>query len=160
NTASLEKRPEIVRKSIIQAVEFLKQKFPGKDVNSWNWGSVHTVKFRHPLGFVEALDKTFNIGPYDVGGDQTSVNNTEYRFSDVIEKGNFDVIVGASMRTITSMADIERPLTINSTGQSGQPVSTHYGDQARMWSYGDYKKNVSSEQEMLDKKYSLLILNP
>jgi len=159
-TTTQEKRPDIVKKSIIQAVEFLKNKFPGKDVNSWNWGSVHTVKFRHPLGFVEALDKTFNIGPYDVGGDQTSVNNTEYRFSDVIEKGNFDVVVGASMRMITSMADIERPLTINSTGQSGQPVSTHYSDQARMWSYGDYKKNVSTEQEMSDKKYSLLILNP
>jgi penicillin amidase len=159
-TTTQEKRPDIVKKSIIQAVEFLKNKFPGKDVNSWNWGSVHNVKFRHPLGFVEALDKTFNIGPYDVGGDQTSVNNTEYRFSDVIEKGNFDVVVGASMRMITSMADIERPLTINSTGQSGQPVSTHYSDQARMWSYGDYKKNVSTEQEMSDKKYSLLILNP
>jgi len=160
STTTQEKRSDIVKKSIIQSVEFLKNKFPGKDVNSWNWGSVHTVKFRHPLGFVEALDKTFNIGPYDVGGDQTSVNNTEYRFSEVIEKGNFDAVVGASMRMITSMADIERPLTINSTGQSGQPVSTHYSDQARMWSYGDYKKNVSTEQEMSDKKYSLLILNP
>ena len=160
NTASQEKRSDIVKKSIIQAVEFLKNKFPGKDVNSWNWASVHSIKFRHPLGFVEALDKTFNIGPYDVGGDQTSVNNTEYRFSDVIEKGKFDVVVGASMRMIVNLADIEHPLSINSTGQSGQPVSTHYGDQARMWSYGEYKKNVTNEQEMSEKKYSLLILNP
>ena len=129
-------------------------------MNSWNWASVHTIKFRHPLGFVEALDKTFNIGPYDIGGDQTSVNNTEYRFSDVIEKGKFDVVVGASMRMIINLADIDHTLSINSTGQSGQPVSTHYGDQARMWSYGEYKKNVTTELEMSEKKYSLLILNP
>ena len=159
-TDKTETRPDIVRKSITQAVEFLKAKFPGKDKNTWQWGSVHTIKFRHPLGFVEALDKTFNIGPFDVGGDQTSVNNTEYRFSDVIEKGNFDVVVGASMRMLINMSDIDHPLTINSTGQSGQPVSSHYSDQARMWSYGDYKKNVSGEPEMIDKKFDLLILNP
>lgn len=159
-TDKTETRPDIVRKSITEAVEFLKVKFPGKDKNSWQWGSIHTIKFRHPLGFVEALDKTFNIGPYDVGGDQTSVNNTEYRFSDVIEKGNFDVVVGASMRMLVNMSDIEHPLTINSTGQSGQPVSSHYSDQARMWSYGDYRKNTTSEPEMIDKKFDLLILNP
>ncbi len=159
-TDKTETRPDIVRKSITQAIEFLKAKFPGKDKNTWQWGSVHSIKFRHPLGFVEALDKTFNIGPFDVGGDQTSVNNTEYRFSDVIEKGNFDVVVGASMRMLVNMSDIEHPLTINSTGQSGQPVSSHYSDQARMWSYGDYRKNVTSEPEMIDKKFDLLILNP
>jgi penicillin amidase len=159
-TDNTETRPDIVRKSITQAIEFLKAKFPGKDKNTWNWGSVHTIKFRHPLGFVEALDKTFNIGPFDVGGDQTSVNNTEYRFSDVIEKGNFDVVVGASMRMLINMSDIDHPLTINSTGQSGQPVSSHYRDQARMWSYGDYKKNVTGEPEMIDRKFDLLILNP
>ncbi|HMQ80007.1 MAG TPA: penicillin acylase family protein [Ignavibacteria bacterium] len=159
-TDNTESRRDIVRKSISQTVEFLKNRFPGRDKNTWQWGSVHTIKFRHPLGFVEALDKTFNIGPFDVGGDQTSINNTEYRFSDVIEKGSFDVVVGASMRMLINMADTDHPLTINSTGQSGQPVSTHYSDQSRMWSYGDYKKNVSGEPEMIDKKFDLLILNP
>lgn len=159
-TDKTETRPDIVSKSIAQAVEFLKAKFPGKDKNTWQWGSVHTIKFRHPLGFVAELDKTFNIGPFDVGGDQTSVNNTEYRFSEVIEKGSFDVVVGASMRMLVNLSDIDHPYTVNSTGQSGQPVSSHYRDQARMWSYGDYKKNVSGEPEMIDKKFDLLILNP
>ncbi|MEO8512401.1 MAG: penicillin acylase family protein [Ignavibacteria bacterium] len=160
NTREVEKRPDIVKKSIAQAIEFLRTKFSNQDINTWNWGSLHNVKFRHPMGFVEALDKTFNIGPYEVSGDQTSVNNTEYRFSDVINKGKFDVVVGASMRMMINLGDIEHTLTINSTGQSGQPVNKHYSDQARMWSYGDYRKNSMSEIDMLDKKYELLILNP
>jgi len=160
NTKEIEKRPDIVKKSLAQAIEFLKTKFTNQDINTWNWGSLHNVKFMHPMGFVEALDKTFNIGPFDVGGDQTSVNNTEYRFSDVIEKGKFNVVVGASMRMMINMADIEHPVTVNTTGQSGQPLSSHYSDQARMWSFGDYKKNTMSELEMLEKKYELLILNP
>ncbi len=159
-TKEVEKRADIVKKSLGQAIEFLKTKFTNKDINTWNWGSLHNVKFRHPMGFVEALDKTFNIGPFEVGGDQTSVNNTEYRFSDVINKGTFNVVVGASMRMMINLGDIEHSLTINTTGQSGQPINNHYSDQARMWSYGDYKKNSMSEMDMLDKKYELLILNP
>ncbi len=160
NTTKIETRADIVKTSIEQAIEFLKTKFPNKDIKTWNWGSIHNVKFMHPMGYVESLDKTFNIGPFNVGGDQTSVNNTEYRFSNVINNGKFDVVVGASMRMMINMADIEHPLTINSTGQSGQPVSNHYSDQSRMWSYGDYKKNLMNELEMLDKKFDLLILNP
>ncbi len=146
--------------SIEQAAEFLKDKSGNNDPNTWLWGLQHNIKFRHPMGFVEALDKTFNIGPFEVGGDQTSVNNTEYRFSDVIKNGKFDVVVGASMRMIVNLGDIQHPLTINSTGQSGQPIERHYNDQARMWSYGDYRKNSMNEFDMLDKQYDLLILNP
>ncbi len=159
-TPQKENRRDIIKKSIEQAAEFLKGKFNNNDPNSWLWGLQHNIKFRHPMGFVEALDKTFNIGPFDVGGDQTSVNNTEYRFSDVINHGKFDVVVGASMRMIVNLADIQHPLTINSTGQSGQPIDRHYNDQARMWSYGDYRKNHMNEFDMLDKQYDQLILNP
>ncbi len=160
NTPKIETRSDIVKESIAQAIEFLRQKFPNNDINTWHWGEIHTVKFFHPLGIVEALDNTFNIGPFECGGDQTTVNNTEYRFSDVIKEGKYRVVVGASMRMMINMADIEHPLTINSTGQSGQPVNDHYSDQARMWHFGEYKTNTMSEVEMIDKRYSLLNLLP
>ncbi len=160
NTPKIETRSDIVKESIAQAIEFLRQKFPNNDINTWHWGEIHTVKFFHPLGIVEALDNTFNIGPFECGGDQTTVNNTEYRFSDVIKEGKYRVVVGASMRMMINMADIEHPLTINSTGQSGQPVNDHYSDQARMWHFGEYKTNTMSEVEMIDKRFSLLNLLP
>lgn len=160
NTPKIETRSDIVKESIAQAIEFLRQKFPNRDINTWHWGEIHNVKFYHPLGIVEALDNTFNIGPFECGGDQTTVNNTEYRFSDVMKDGKYRVVVGASMRMLVNMADIEHPLTINSTGQSGQPVNDHYSDQARMWHFGEYKTNTMSEMEMIDKRYSLLNLLP
>lgn len=160
NTAKREYKNEILRRSLEQAIEFLKVKFTNQDINTWHWGQIHNIKFRHPLGLVEALDKTFNIGPYDIGGDQTTVNNTEYSFNQVIEDGKFPVIIGASMRRIVSLSAIEHPLSINSTGQSGQPGNDHYSDQARMWLYGEYKINTTSEIEMLDRRYELLSLIP
>lgn len=160
NTPTRETRDAVIESSLRQAIDFLKTKFINQDINTWHWGELHKVKFRHPLGMVEALDKTFNTGPYDVGGDQTTVNNSEYSFNGMLKDGKLDVIVGPSMRMIVNLADIEHPYTINSTGQSGQPVNPHYRDQARMWLYGEYKNNVTSELEMADKKYNLLILTP
>jgi penicillin amidase len=160
NTVQKESKDQIIRQSLEQAIEFLKTKFTNQDINTWNWGELHKVKFRHPLGMVEALDKTFNIGPFDIGGDQTTVNNTEYRFEDVISKGEFNVVVGPSMRMIVDLADMKHAMTINSTGQSGQPLNRHYGDQSRMWTFGEYKINTVDEFEMNHKKYDLLILLP
>ncbi|MBZ0203126.1 MAG: penicillin acylase family protein [Ignavibacteria bacterium] len=160
NTSQKEYKNEILRRSLEQAIEFLKLKFTNQDINTWHWGQIHNVKFRHPLGLVDALDKTFNIGPYEIGGDQTTVNNTEFSFNEVIEDGKFSVVIGASMRRIVSLSAIEHPLSINSTGQSGQPVNDNYSDQAKMWLYGEYKTNTSSEIEMLDKRYELLTLTP
>lgn len=160
NTSGIETKDEIIRKSLEQAIDFLKTKFSNQDINTWSWGELHKLKIRHPLGMIEALDKTFNIGPYSVGGDQTSPNNTEYSFKEVIKEGNYNVVVGASMRMIVNMADVEHPYTINSTGQSGQPIHPNYKDQTRMWLFAEYKNNVTNELEMLDKQYKLLTLTP
>lgn len=160
NTPSVEKKNDIIRKSLIDAITFLKTKFSNPDINTWNWGELHTVKFRHPMGSVPALDKTFNIGPFEVGGDQTTVNNSEYSFNDVIKTGEFNNILGPSMRIIVSMGDTEHPLSVNTTGQSGQPLHPNYQDQARLWQFGEYKSNTMSEPEMISKAYKLLILLP
>ncbi|MCI0450353.1 MAG: penicillin acylase family protein [Chlorobi bacterium] len=160
NTQNFETRDEIIRLSLQQAIEFLKTKFVNQDINKWNWGELHKVKFIHPFGRIEAMDKTFNIGPFDIGGDQTTVNNSEYHFDDVLKDGSFPNIVGPTMRMIVNLADIEHPLTMNSTGQSGQPLHENYSDQSRMWLYGEYKDNTMNEMEMLGRNYKLLTLIP
>jgi penicillin G amidase len=159
-TTKIETKNDMIRLSLEQAVEYVKTRFTNPDINTWHWGELHKLKIRHPLGMIEALDKTFNIGPYAVGGDQTSPNNTEYSFKDVIKDGNYNVIVGASMRMVVNMADVEHSYTVNSTGQSGQPIHTNYKDQTRLWIFAEYKNNVMNEHEMLDKHYKLLTLTP
>jgi len=114
----------------------------------------------HALGTVPAIDKTFNIGPYEAGGDQTTVNNAEYSFVKAIRNGTFENDLGPSMRMITDLSDISHSLSINSTGQSGQPLHPDYQDQSRLWLYGDYKENVMDEKEMIEKGYNLLQLIP
>ncbi|MGH2576065.1 MAG: penicillin acylase family protein, partial [Ignavibacteria bacterium] len=121
NTSNIETRDEIIRKSFLGAVEFLKTKYNNSAVNSWRWGEIHKVKFKHPMGIVPALERTFNIGPYEVGGDQTTVNNSEYGFYEAYKYGEFDNTLGPSMRMIVDLSDIRHSYSVNTTGQSGQP---------------------------------------
>ena len=64
------------------------------------------------------------------------------------------------MRIIVNMADPEHSQSVNSTGESGQPLHPNYQDQARMWQFGEYKTNTMSEFEMNAKEYKLLTLLP
>jgi penicillin amidase len=160
NTPVKETKNDIIRKSFGEALEYLKKRFNSDDVNTWRWGEIHKLKFMHILGSVSALDPTFNIGPYEIGGDQTTVNNSEYNFDNAYKEGRFDDILGPSMRMITDMADVKHSLSVNSTGQSGQPIHPNYQDQTRMWIYGEFKRLVMDEFEMINKRYRLLTLTP
>ena len=160
NTGKIETQDEIIRKSLFEALDFLKKKFNTNDVNSWHWGVLHKVTFKHPLGIVPLLAKSFNIGPFEVGGDQTTVNNSEYSFNDAIRYGTFDNTLGPSMRIITDLADMQHSYSVNTTGESGQPLHPDYADQTRLWLYNDYKLIITNELEMLDNGYNLLILKP
>jgi penicillin amidase len=160
NTGRVETRNEIIRKSLFEAIDFLKKKFSSNDANLWHWGELHKVTFKHPLGVVPELAKSFNIGPFEVGGDQTTVNNSEYSFNDAIRMGAFDNSLGPSMRMIVDLADISHSFTVNTTGESGQPLHPDYADQTRLWLNNDYKTIITNELEMLKNDYSLLILKP
>jgi penicillin G amidase len=160
NTPRVETRDEIIRKSLFDALNFLKAKFNNNDINSWHWGALHKVTFKHPLGIVPQLAASFNLGPFEVGGDQTTVNNAEFSFSEAIKKGNYDNILGASMRMIVDLSDISHSLSVNTTGQSGQPLHPNYSDQTRLWLNNDYKTETMNEQEMINDEYDLLTLIP
>ncbi len=160
STVKIETRDEIIRKSLFDAVTLLKSKFNNNDINSWHWGEIHKVTFKHPLGIVPELAKSFNIGPFEVGGDQTTVNNSEYSFNDAIKEGNFDNILGPSMRMVTDLSDMTHSYTANTTGQSGQPLHPDYADQTRLWLYNDYKIITMRETEFIDNGFSLLVLIP
>jgi penicillin amidase len=118
------------------------------------------VTFMHPLGIVPELAGSFNIGSYEVGGDQTAINASEYSLSDAIKKGTFNNLLGPSMRMIVDLSNMNTSYTVNSTGQNGQPLHPSYSDQTRLWRLGDMKTTVMNETDMFDKNYNLLILIP
>jgi penicillin amidase len=151
-TKEMESRDEIIRKSLMDVVDFLTERL-GKEPGGWTWGKLHSLTFEHPIGKQKPLNYLFNIGSYTMGGNTTTVNNTEFHYSDP----QFKILLGASMRRIVSLNDLAHPLTILTLGQSGQPFNKHYYDQTELWLNGRYKKFSMNTNE-IEHSSDVLIL--
>jgi penicillin amidase len=149
-----ETRPEILTKSFHEAILALENQL-GKDVNSWTWNRVHTLEHQHPLGQVAALRSLFNIGTFEVAGSSEVINNLFFNFSD---KGVYEVKGGPSTRRVIDFSDIENSMSILPTGQSGNPFSKHYKDQAAMYNSGKFRKMKMNKAEIVKYSTKLLFL--
>lgn len=157
NSSKTEGRTEILRKSFSDAVLSLTNLL-GEDVSKWQWGEIHKIVMKHPLGDVSSLSRMLNIGPFDIGGSGTTVNNVEYILLPLSEKPLFESNLGASMRFVADLSNMDEYYSVLSTGQSGQPQHKNYKDQAKLWLNGEYKK-VNREKNKFNNA-KLLVLSP
>ena len=146
----IEERDDIIERSILDACDAIIEKY-GERESDWSWGQIHRIVFDHALGKKKPLDIIFNIGPYELGGSETTINNAAYSFN-----STFDVILGPSMRKIVDFANIDSALSIITTGQSGQPADKHYRDQAPLWVEGKYHRALMNHDQIKNGELDLV----
>ncbi len=170
NTPQVERRNDIIRKSLVDALTELEEKF-GEDIYNWQWGKIHKVRFKHIFsGASSILDKLINIGPFEIGGDGTTVFNTEYSFHEIYEKERdlkkphrsepYQNILGPSMRYIYDFGDPEYFYMILPAGQAGHFLNPHYKDMTKKWLKGEYVKIPLNEKEFVNSSRHTLNLIP
>ena len=140
----IETRKDILTRSFQQTISHLEKKL-GNQVSGWTWNKVHTVEHKHPLGEVAALRSYFNVGPFEINGSNEVINNLMFTFT---EAGNHQVKAGPSTRRIIDFSDIENSVSILPTGQSGNPFSEHYKDQADLYNQGKFRKMKLNKKEI------------
>jgi len=150
-----ETRTEILNKSFQQAVASL-QKQLGTNVHDWTWNKVHTLEHQHPIGKIKALRGFFNVGPFEVPGSNEVINNLLFTYSD---NSKNEVKGGPSTRRIIDFSDVENSVSILPTGQSGNPMSKHYSDQAEMYAQGKFRKMKMNKTE-IEKTSTKLVFKP
>ena len=150
-----ETRVEIINKSFHEAIKALENQL-GKEVNSWTWNRVHTLEHQHPLGKVPGLKWLFNVGSFEVPGSAEVINNLMFDFTDT---GKYIVKAGPSTRRVIDFSDIENSMSILPTGQSGNPFSKHYNDQAEMYNSGKFRKMKLNKAEII-KSSTKLVFKP
>ncbi|UMB60067.1 penicillin acylase family protein [Lutibacter sp. A80] len=151
---SIETRKDIVSKSLTETVASLEKQL-GSEIKNWNWGKVHTLEHNHPLGVIPALKKYFNVGPFAIKGAREVIDNRGYDYN---ETGLYTVNSGPSTRRIIDFSDIENSISILPTGQSGNPFSKHYKDQAEMYNNGKFRKMKLNKEEIINSSTKLTIL--
>lgn len=125
-----ETRDQVMRASLGDAIAWLHRRFGHTSPASWRYGAFHTLSMPHPFGRAEQLRSIVNVGPLELGGSNTTLNNAEWDFN-----RPFNVRLGPSMRQIVDFADTAVFLrSIVTTGSSGQPLSQFYSNQTILWS--------------------------
>ena len=126
-------RDEALHAALVQAVKLIRAEL-GDNARRWNWGRVHQVRYTHPLGSVRLFRSLFNRGPFPVGGDATTPNQTSY--APHLPLGL--VQVTASYRQVLDVGMWDQAKSVTTSGQSGHPLSPNYADQITMWLEGVY----------------------
>jgi len=157
-TPKKETRDDILLKALGEAVAAISA-HQGADMSKWTWGAQHEIVFNHTLGAVQPLDLLFNLGPYPAGGDGYTVNVGT--FTEASPGSYLYVQTGhPSMRQIMDTGDWTKTQLIFSPGESGQPGSSHWGDQVNDWLHGNYRTPPWSDAQIGSEGEATLTLKP
>lgn len=146
STKKIENKQVIVFRAFRKAIKNLIDKYGIDGISNLTYGEVRKLRLRHLFGDNEFIGPAVNLKPIGLGGDNTTLFNTESRYS----KPN-DVLVSASMRFITDMND-SLVYMILPGGTSGDPMSPNYSDQVQLWLNGGYLKMSMNKTPNVDFK--------
>jgi penicillin amidase len=147
-TSQKEDRNFIVFKSLRDAVNEI---LSTNDSKSVRWGDIHKLTLNHIFSKNQFLRPSVTLGPLSVGGNLTTINNSEWRVYNP-----YDMVLGPSMRIISDMGD-SVVYTNLPGGTSGEAMSPHYRDQVQLWLKGGYVKIPVSPKPHKDFKPSTRI---
>lgn len=152
--------PLVARDSILvhcfkQSIDTLTFRL-GKDETQWQYGQIKNKHIKLTHAFSDWIqDPVFkakiNLGPIIRGGYGETVNNTS---------NNLNQTHGASFKIIVDTANWDRTLGINSTGQSGDPLSGHYSDLFNLWGTGGYFPVYFTKSKIVAVSEKTMILKP
>lgn len=129
----------------------------GNDKTKWQWGKVHSIEHKHPLGIIPVIGKWFNVGPIAVMGGRETINNLDFSMDST---GMYKVTYGPALRRIIDFGNPSLAQSVNPTGQSGYFMSKHYNDQAEMFAKGGKRAELTNKKAIEKVAIGKLILKP
>jgi penicillin G amidase len=104
----------------------------GSDARHWVWGRLRVLRMRHILGGRRFLHRIFNLGPVPCGGDSDTINQASvFPLTPTNDCKNI-----ASLRVVIDVGAWQNCRFVLPGGQSGNPLSPHYGDLFSLWQRG------------------------
>ncbi|MEH6631900.1 MAG: penicillin acylase family protein [Halopseudomonas aestusnigri] len=104
-----------------------------------NWGEIHKAHFEHPIfDKIPLLNQVLKLEIASPGG-----HDTINRGSPSLRNGNqqlFPNVHGPSYRAVYDLTNLDNSRFLLATGQSGNPLSSFYGNFLSSWRDGNYVK--------------------
>lgn len=164
-TEDIETKDVIIRNSLSDALSFLETNF-GEKVENWQWQNLHQFRFKHFFsGQNSMIDNIVNIGPYPIGGDGTTIFNTEFSFhklfkTDEVDKSNYyENSLGPSMRFVYDLSLPNEFQLVLTTGQSGNIFSDNYKNMVEKWMKGEAVR-IKTDLNSIQRNKNKIVINP
>jgi len=165
-TTAIENKAEVLAESFSETIYRAIELF-GRHRSNWQWGDLLNYKWKTQTtqmkdflptmqkGAVSILGQYTDRGPYAAGGNYNTLNVAGFY------KGqNFNVWLVPAMRMIVDFGLEEPMFLVNSSGQSGNPVSSHYDDGIPVWLNGE-TRSMPFKDENIKKQYDrLFVMKP
>ena len=148
---------QAVTRALDVSLEFLAVTY-GHDMDDWHWGEAHAVHMQSRiLGKVPAVGSWFEVD-MPTGGEKETVKAGGFDVDD--PERPFAQNHGAGYRAVYDLAEPENSVFVISTGQSGNPLSSHYEDYAEPWRDGEYLPMLTERSRVEEDALGTLVLEP
>ncbi|HYG87202.1 MAG TPA: penicillin acylase family protein [Azospirillum sp.] len=156
-TPKIETCADILKSSLDAALAELAQR-QGATVTAWRWGAEHVAPLPHPLlSRLPLVGRWFAL-PVGTDGNSQTVNRGATRYSDPIAP--FAHVHGAGYRAVYDLSNLAQSRYVIATGQSGNPLSRHWGDFVQRWRDGGTVRMAGDRDELARAGAQILTLKP
>lgn len=132
-TAAAETCDGVARAAWEVALDDLRERY-GEPKN-WSWGRAHPMYAKHqPFDNVPLLRRLFSI-EHPTGGGSHTLNRGKTSF---LADDPYRSTHGAGYKAVYDLAEPERSVFVQNTGQSGHFMSPQYRAQVETWANGEY----------------------
>ncbi len=152
--------PEEMALALAESVRTLTSHTGSKEPSRWAWGAVRVLVMHHRIARAGArgnlLAKVFNLGPVPCGGDADVINQAAVLpLTPLAPADNVP-----SLRAVFDVGEWENSRFVLPGGQSGNPLSPHYGDLFDLWQRGEGVPIAFTADEMRAAAVETLDLEP
>ena len=123
-------KEKLLKHSFNRAFEWIRERL-GPNINNWSWGKIHSISFEHAFTME---NKSFDLGPYPVGGDADTPCQMSFRAQDPFGVSSW----APSWRQIVDMGDLSNSEAMFAPGNSGQIGSKFYSNLINSWLEGEF----------------------
>ena len=156
-TPKAETCADVLRASLDTALAELSSRH-GPKPGAWRWGAEHVAALPHPLlSRLPLVGRWFGLA-VETDGDSFTVNRGTTRFSDAAAP--YAHVHGAGYRAVYDLADLANSRYVIATGQSGNPLSPHWGDFVERWRDGGTVRMAGDRDTLAKAGAQILTLKP
>ncbi|NBB84158.1 MAG: penicillin acylase family protein, partial [Alphaproteobacteria bacterium] len=156
-TAATEDCADAVDRALDTALTDLVDRY-GEDPAEWRWGDAHTAPLGNQIWSRLPVIAGLVSNAVETHGGHFTVNRGGFYGGS--DERPFAHTHGAGFRAVYDLSDLDNSRFVIATGQSGHPMSPHWGDFVQMWAAGGHTTIAGDPATIAETGRGTITLEP